>query len=129
MTNLPDADLLDRLDRERSVWLCTLRPDGSPHQTPVWFSFQGGQFWIATAAASVKVRNLRSDPRVSLALPDPDAPVVAEGTAVVVERPFPAEVAAALRDRYPGWDVTVDWPDGRYVLLRVTVTRWLLTGR
>ncbi|WBB66098.1 pyridoxamine 5'-phosphate oxidase family protein [Micromonospora sp. WMMD812] len=42
MATLPGAEVLARLDRERGVWLCTLRPDGSPHLTPVWFLFHDG---------------------------------------------------------------------------------------
>ncbi|WP_428963301.1 pyridoxamine 5'-phosphate oxidase family protein [Micromonospora fluostatini] len=125
----PDAAVLDRLDRERVVWCCTLRPDGSPHLTPVWYRYRDDEWWIATAARSVKARNVARDPRVSLALPDGLAPVVAEGAAEVVHPPFPPEVVAALAERYDGWDVTVpDGPDGPYVLLRVVVTRWLMAG-
>jgi PPOX class probable F420-dependent enzyme len=124
----PDDAVLVRLDGERNVWLCTLRPDGSPHVTPVWFVHSAGQWWIGTAAGNRKVRNVAADPRVSLALENGDAPVVAEGTATVYRDTFPAEVVAAFRDKY-GWDVTgpAQPPDGN-VLLRVTTTRWLLTG-
>ncbi|MEG3634690.1 pyridoxamine 5'-phosphate oxidase family protein [Micromonospora palythoicola] len=129
MTALPGAEVLERLARERVVWICTLRPDGSPHLTPVWFHYVEGEWWIGTGERNRKVRNIAADPRVSLALPDGDAPVVAEGEASIVRRPFPPEVVEALRRRYGGWDVTVDGPDGRYVLLRVVVTRWLMAGR
>ncbi|WP_406040132.1 pyridoxamine 5'-phosphate oxidase family protein [Micromonospora sp. NBC_00898] len=129
MTSLPGADVLDRLDRERAVWLCTLRPGGSPHLTPVWFLFVVGEWWICTAERNVKVRNVLADSRVSLALPDPCAPVVAEGVATVVRPPFRPDIVAGFRDRYAGWDISADGPDGPYVLLRVGVTRWLLSGR
>ncbi|WP_319460021.1 pyridoxamine 5'-phosphate oxidase family protein [Micromonospora sp. RTP1Z1] len=129
MTALPGADVLDRLDRERAVWICTLRRDGSPHLTPVWFLVVDGEWWICTAERNIKVRNVLADSRVSLALPDPDAPVVAEGVATVVRPPFRSDIVAGFRDRYAGWDITKDWPDGSYVLLRVSVTHWLLTGR
>ncbi|MEU6022203.1 hypothetical protein [Micromonospora sp. NPDC047134] len=60
---------------------------------------------------------------------DGDAPVVAEGTASILRRPFPAAVVAGLRRRYDEWDVSVDGPHGPYVLLRIAVTRWLMAGR
>ncbi|WDZ85648.1 pyridoxamine 5'-phosphate oxidase family protein [Micromonospora cathayae] len=117
-----------RLAGQRNAWLCTLRPDGSPHVTPVWFVHRQGQWWICTAAGNRKARNVTGDPRVSLALEDADGPVVAEGTVTVHRDTFPAEVVAAFRDKY-GWDVTgPDQPPGGNVLLQVTVTRWLLTG-
>ncbi|GIJ28160.1 hypothetical protein Vqi01_33220 [Micromonospora qiuiae] len=129
MIRAPGAEVLARLERERLVWLCTLRPDGSPHLTPVWFLYLDHEWWIGTGERNRKVRNIATDPRVSLALPDGDAPVVAEGAASIVRQPFPPDVVAALRRRYDGWDVTVNGPDGPYVLLRITVTRWLMTGR
>ncbi|WBB66099.1 hypothetical protein [Micromonospora sp. WMMD812] len=84
---------------------------------------------MGTAERNRKVRNVVADARVSLALPDGEAPVVAEGRATVLRPPFPVEVVEGLRRRYDGWDVTTVGPDGPYVLLRVTVTRWLMTGR
>ncbi|RIV32655.1 pyridoxamine 5'-phosphate oxidase [Micromonospora radicis] len=121
--------MIDRLARERLVWLCTLRPDGSPHLTPVWYLYLDGEWWIGTGERNRKVRNVAADPRVSLALPDGDAPVVAEGAARIVRQPFPPQVVAGLRNRYDGWDVTMDGPDGPYVLLRIAVSRWLMVGR
>ncbi|MGC4804062.1 pyridoxamine 5'-phosphate oxidase family protein [Micromonospora sp. DT233] len=120
--------MLERLDRERIVWLCTLRPDGSPHLTPVWFLYRDDGWWICTQERNRKVRNLLADPRVSLALPDGVSPVVAEGTASVVRPPFPASVVDGFRREYD-WDITTPaGPAGENVLLRVTVSRWLMAG-
>ncbi|MDG4794291.1 pyridoxamine 5'-phosphate oxidase family protein [Micromonospora sp. WMMD1082] len=38
------AGVLARLEGERVGWLCTLRPDGSPHLTPVWLLYLGGEW-------------------------------------------------------------------------------------
>ncbi|WBB78914.1 pyridoxamine 5'-phosphate oxidase family protein [Micromonospora sp. WMMD882] len=128
MTSPLDEAVLARLDRDRNVWLCTLRSDGSPHVTPVWFVHRQDRWWICTGAGNRKLRNVGTDPRVSLALEDGDAPVVAEGAVTVLRDSFPAEVVTAFRDKY-GWDVTgPDQPPGGNVLLQVTVTRWLLAG-
>ncbi|GAB3462706.1 pyridoxamine 5'-phosphate oxidase family protein [Kineococcus endophyticus] len=123
-----DDTVAARLTTERTLWCCTLRPDGSPHQTPVWFVHLAGAFWIGTAAHSVKVRNVRADPRVSLALPDGDAPVVAEGDAAVRTSGYPDEVVAAFDAKY-GWDVRDPLGDGTGgALLEVGVRRWLMAG-
>ncbi|MFE2374382.1 TIGR03618 family F420-dependent PPOX class oxidoreductase [Streptomyces sp. NPDC059398] len=123
-----DPAVLDRLATERTVWLCGVRPDGSPHVTPVWFVFLRDSWWIGVDSGSVKVRNLREDPRVSLALEDGRFPVVAEGVAHLRHDGFPAEVTAAFAAKY-AWDVTAPQrPDGRRVLLHVQVRRWLLLG-
>jgi PPOX class probable F420-dependent enzyme len=123
------SSLLPRLTTERTLWCCTLRPDGSPHLTPVWFVHREGVFWIGTAAHSVKVRNVRADPRVSLALPDGDAPVVAEGSARLLADAYPEDVVTAFAAKYDGWDVRDPLGDGTPgALLEVPVRRWLMAG-
>ncbi|WP_405894827.1 pyridoxamine 5'-phosphate oxidase family protein [Streptomyces sp. NBC_00104] len=130
----PDAAVRDRLTAEKNVWLCTVRPDGAPHVTPVWFVFLRGSWWIGADGGSVKVRNIERFARVSLALEDGGSPVVAEGTAVVRRGPFPADLAdladvtEAFAAKY-GWDVTAPHRPGETrVLLEVPVRRWLLAG-
>ncbi|MFB9903108.1 pyridoxamine 5'-phosphate oxidase family protein [Allokutzneria oryzae] len=124
-----ETKILGRLERERNVWLCTLRSDGSPHVTPVWFVYRDGTWWIGSSERNRKVRNMISDPRVSLALEDGTAPVVAEGVAAVHCGGFPSDVVAAFAAKYDGWDVTAAWEGaGERVLIEVPVTRWLLAG-
>jgi PPOX class probable F420-dependent enzyme len=118
-----------RLNRERNAWLCTVRPDGSPHMTPVWFIYQVATWWIGSSERNLKVRNVVTEPRVSLALEDGVAPVVAEGTARIHRDGFPADIITAFAEKYGGWNVTEVWErGGARVLLEVPVTRWLLAG-
>ncbi|MEU4389605.1 pyridoxamine 5'-phosphate oxidase family protein [Kribbella sp. NPDC023855] len=125
-----DRELLPRLDRERSVWICTLRPDGSPHVTPVWFVYSKATWWVASAEQNRKIRNLTQDPRVSLALEDGRSPAVAEGRAQLHRSNFPTEITTAFADKYQGWDITAPEPAaGARVLIEIPVTRWLLKGR
>ncbi|MET8833647.1 pyridoxamine 5'-phosphate oxidase family protein [Micromonospora sp. NPDC004540] len=133
MTQPPSAPLPPaveaRLARELNVWLCTVRRDGYPHVTPVWFVYAQGVWWIGCDGRSVKVRNVAGDPRVSLALEDGAAPVVAEGVAHLHRGEFPAEVVEAFADKYGGWDVGKRVAQqGDRVLLEVPVRRWLLAG-
>jgi hypothetical protein len=75
------------------------------------------------------VRNVLTDPRVSLALEDGISPVVAEGVARVHRGDFPGEVVEAFRTKYEGWDVTEPvLPPGGRVLLEIPVRRWLFAG-
>ncbi|WP_433319192.1 pyridoxamine 5'-phosphate oxidase family protein [Micromonospora sp. CA-269861] len=125
----PAADVEVRLAAESNVWLCTLRRDGSPHLTPVWFVYVSATFWIGCESRSVKARNVLTDPRVSLALEGGDAPVVAEGTAHVHRGGFPSTVVAAFAGKYDGWDVGRQVrPDSERLLLEIPVRRWLLAG-
>ncbi|KFU79000.1 PPOX class probable F420-dependent enzyme, Rv3369 family [Amycolatopsis lurida] len=124
-----DQSLIERLARERNAWLCTLRPDGSPHVTPVWFVYLDGVFWIGSGDRNVKVRNVGDDPRVSLALEDGDAPVVAEGLVRIHRGTLRADVLEALAAKYDGWAAGEEIePFGARVLLEVPVKRWLLAG-
>ncbi|MDQ1045670.1 pyridoxamine 5'-phosphate oxidase family protein [Streptomyces sp. V4I2] len=126
---LPEAAVLGRLGHEKNVWLCTVRPNGSPHVTPVWFVFLQGSWWIGADSGSIKVRNVEKCPRVSLALEDGRFPVVAEGNAVLHRGPYPEEITDAFALKYDGWDVSAPHrPGGDRVLVEVAVQRWLLTG-
>ena len=123
------SDLQARLERERNAWLCTVRPDGSPHLTPVWFVYTAGEWWIGSSERNVKVRNIEADARVSIALEDGISPVVAEGRAQVLRDSFPPDVVDDFAAKYDGWDITTPYErGGRRVLLQVEVQRWLLAG-
>ncbi len=48
--------------------LATLMPDGSPQVSPVWVDLDGGRIIVNSAEGRIKVRNVRRDPRVALAI-------------------------------------------------------------
>ncbi len=52
----------------RTGKLATVRKDGSPHVVPIWFDFDDatGDLIFLTQDDSIKGRNLRRDPRVSI---------------------------------------------------------------
>jgi PPOX class probable F420-dependent enzyme len=52
----------------------TLMPDGSPQTSPVWVDFQNGEVWVNSAEGRQKDKNVRRDPRVAVAIIDPDNP-------------------------------------------------------
>ena len=54
--------------------LGTLMPDGRPQVTPVWCDFDGEHVIFNSAKGRQKDRNVRRDPRVSLAISDPENP-------------------------------------------------------
>ena len=119
-----------RVDQADVAWLTTLRADGSPHTTPVWFVFDGEAISVATAARNAKVRNLRGDPRVSVAIDGTAAaPLVAQGVASVSRLgDTPAGIAEAFARKYGGWDIRDESVDGERVLVTIRVERWLLRG-
>lgn len=64
----------DLFQKKAFANLATLMPDGKPQVTPVWCDFDGKHVLVNSAKGRVKDRNMRRDPRVSLALIDPDNP-------------------------------------------------------
>ena len=55
--------------------LATLMPDGSPQVTPVWCDLENDDIVVINSAKGrQKDRNLRRDPRVALAIIDPENP-------------------------------------------------------
>jgi PPOX class probable F420-dependent enzyme len=65
---------LDLFQKKTFASLGTLMPDGQPQVTPVWVDFDGKHVVVNSAKGRVKDRNMRRDPRVSMALIDPDNP-------------------------------------------------------
>ena len=60
------------LDEERVVWLSTVRPDGTPHLVPTWFWWDGEALVVFSKPGAAKVRNLRANPRLMVAVGDPE---------------------------------------------------------
>ncbi len=101
-----DPQIERRLQTEQNLWLATVRPNGAPHLVPIWFVWMAGKIYLCTGADSVKTRNLRENPRVSLALEDGNQPVVIEGAAQLIGQAG-ATVIAEFQRKYE-WDITSD---------------------
>ena len=48
--------------------VATIQADGTPQVTPNWYWWDGERFWISTLDWTVKVKNLKRDPRVTLCI-------------------------------------------------------------
>jgi len=64
----------DLLEKPAFGNLGTLMKDGSPQVTPVWVDYDGHYVRVNSARGRVKDKNIRRDPRVSIALQDPANP-------------------------------------------------------
>lgn len=77
------------LDKKVFAFVTTLNADGSPQTTPVWVDHDGERVRFNTARGRIKTRNLERDPRVSVAMVDPDDPytkvLIIRGTARMIE--------------------------------------------
>ncbi len=97
----------DILDKKAFAHLATVGRDGTPQITPVWIDFDGTHIRFNTARGRVKDRNLQRNPRVALAIQDPDNPyryVQIRGlVAEMTERGADAHIDA-LAKKYLGQD-------------------------
>jgi PPOX class probable F420-dependent enzyme len=90
LNNKRDAHIDQRLRSEPMIWFSTVRPDGRPHLVPVWFFWDGATMLIFSQPDNQKIRNLRNNPAVSLALEAANQGediVMLEGTATLVDEP------------------------------------------
>jgi len=62
------------LHKKSFAQIATIMPDGSPQVTPVWVDYDGKNILFNSVKGHVKDKNLRRDPRISLAVQDPDNP-------------------------------------------------------
>lgn len=64
-------DLVDNQSKA-IAYLATTLSDGAPVIAPVWFGVMDGHIAIFTSESSLKARNMRARPSVSLVMQDPD---------------------------------------------------------
>lgn len=110
--------------------IATIGRGGVPQLTPNWFLWDRQVFWVSTVSATVKVGNLRRDPRVTLCIDrtvPPEAYVQVVGRAEIVEADVHA-LTLPLIAKYvsPEDAVEAHWQrieDDR-VLLRISPERW-----
>jgi PPOX class probable F420-dependent enzyme len=109
-------------------WLATLaclKEQGYPHTVPVWYAWDGSVFWLVAHARAEWAAHVRRNPRVSLAIGEPEPPlrrVLVEGLVEVAEAPGGSLVAGLHRrmaDRYLGADA------GAYMRAMEGIPRWL----
>ncbi len=114
--------------------LATIRPDGRPHVTPVWYDFDGDEFTVATFRTAQKLKNVSHKGFAALTVFTPDAPyrnVIVEGTARVGS-PLDNVWRERLAVRYLGERAgrmyvqeTADWD---VIAIHIRPTRWTSTG-
>jgi PPOX class probable F420-dependent enzyme len=93
------------LEREPFVWLSTVRPDGSPHLVPIWFTWDGEALLIFSKPDAQKVLNLRAHPSTMLALGDAQADFdvgLIEARAELLDQPTCDLLPVAHLEKYAG---------------------------
>ena len=98
------------LDGPHNAIVATLRQDGVPSQSIVWYARDGDTLWISVQFDSVKAKHVGHDARVSVLIPNAagDAYVRIEGTATLDGEVDPA-ARRLLVSRYVRADQLDDW--------------------
>ncbi len=65
-------DVLDLLRKPSTCYVATINPDGSPQLTQTWVDTDGQHVVINTVEGFLKLRNMQRDPRVAVAIGDPE---------------------------------------------------------
>ncbi len=124
---IPD-NFLDLLSDEKKsfAFVATMMPDGAPQVTPVWFDYDGQYIRFNSASNRVKVRNLRENPNIAIAIPDPQNPyryVQIRGRAELIEQGAVPHTDT-LAKKYLGVDkYPYHQPDEKRVMVRITPER------
>ncbi len=92
-----------RLSSTPVAWLTTVRADGQPQSSYVWFHYDRTDLLVASQPSAAKLRNIRANPRVSFHL-DGDGRggnvLSIEGVAEVIDGDPPPERVAAYLAKY-----------------------------
>ena len=85
MKEMDENEIIDFLmEGTRTGKLSTVREDGHPHVAPIWFVWNEGKIIFCTMDSSVKAKNIRHNPQVSICVDDESPPyafVIIQGTA------------------------------------------------
>ncbi len=108
-----------RLETAATIWLATVRPNGSPHLVPIWFVWLDQKAFICTGRNSVKARNIAANPHVAFSLEDGSNPLVIQGQAKFLDI-IPPTVAEAFQKKY---DWTIIGNETYNALIEITPTR------
>jgi len=78
------ADVASFLEREWLASFVTVDSKGKPHIVPVWFTYDDGKVHVQTDRKSVKVRNMKRNGSVAVAVYRGEEAVVIRGRGTVV---------------------------------------------
>jgi nitroimidazol reductase NimA-like FMN-containing flavoprotein (pyridoxamine 5'-phosphate oxidase superfamily) len=85
---LTGEQLTSYLGRREYAVIGTTRPDGRPHASMSMYIRSGGAFWLPAVSGSVRARNLRTNPWLTMVVAENDdeshVAVIAEGPAELV---------------------------------------------
>ncbi len=79
-------EMEDFLSEKNLARIATVKPDNSPHVTPVWYLWEENQLLVPIVKGSVKEINIKQNSRVAVTVDSDASPhraVIIEGTATI----------------------------------------------
>jgi len=102
-----NADQDAFINRNKWAVVTSLRSDGSPTNSVIFYAREGDELLFSTTLGRLKAKTLRRDPRIALTVLDEGAPfgyVTVEGRATIEERDIvPGHIAINRAMRGPGF--------------------------
>jgi PPOX class probable F420-dependent enzyme len=127
---MSSQEIEDFLSDGHTARIATVKPDDSPHVTPVWYLWENKQLLMTIPKDSVKARNIRQNNKVAVTIDTDKAPikaVIIEGTAKIekisneIERKIDRRMAAKyVKTEY--LDEYIEWADAQgieYIYIRI----------
>jgi PPOX class probable F420-dependent enzyme len=113
------ASHADLLEKPLFAHLATVRPNGAPQSSVMWFAWDGSRIRMTHTSTRQKFANLEHEPRVAMSIADPDDPyrsLEVRGTVESIEDDVDgAKFYRSLQHRY-GMDYPVGDADVRVVI-------------
>ncbi len=128
------ADVEAFLSQPHVAALATVRPDGRPHVTPIWFDFHGGEFTVSTFRGAQKLQNVSRKGFAALSIFNTEPPyrnVIVEGTARVgspLDNVWRERVAVRYLGEHAGRVYVQETADWDVIAIHIRPTRWTSTG-
>jgi PPOX class probable F420-dependent enzyme len=67
---IDDARIIEFLGRRGNAIVATIRPNGMPQLSPIWFLWRTDRFVLSAGVATAKAANISRDARISLCIDD-----------------------------------------------------------
>lgn len=131
--NQRHAHIEERLRKDYTIYLNTVRPDGRPSAVTVWFLWDGESALIFSRVKNQKVRNIQNNANVLLAIDNThngSDPITIEGTAELLAPGAVDSTLPAYVEKYAegmkGINITPEKMAQEYSqAIRITPTRVL----
>jgi nitroimidazol reductase NimA-like FMN-containing flavoprotein (pyridoxamine 5'-phosphate oxidase superfamily) len=72
LISMSEDEMWDFIESQKSIQVCTLNGDGTPHLTTMWFAIRDKAIILETFTKSQKIVNLKRNPNMAVLLEDGD---------------------------------------------------------